>query len=139
MLSRVNVLGILIVPLASCILLFLLAPHAAALEVTRAQISNGMIEIRGREAEPGAVIFWEEEAVTQANKGGKFDFSTLLLPSDCVADLSDGVEMIDVIIANCGPQGEPGAGILSCTTIVQIYLEERSSSRMPIMPQEFNA
>jgi len=79
-----------------------------ALDVTRVRITSGTITVRGREALAGATITWEGQPLTQATSDGRFFFETTLLPSDCIGEVSDGVERVDAVIQSCGPAGPAG-------------------------------
>ena len=73
--------------------------------------SQGAVRIEGDQARRNATITWEGVVVTKANNGGAFNFSTAILPQDCVGELSDGVTTVDVVIAGCTTQVS-GGGVL---------------------------
>lgn len=79
-----------------------------ALTVSTATIKAGAVYVSGSQAAANAQIFWEGEPVGVANRKGAFSFSTLILPPTCIGELSDGVNMIDVVVQYCGPMGEEG-------------------------------
>ena len=74
---------------------------AYALIVTSAQVKNGAVEVRGKEAESGAPITWEGQPVTQAGANGRFKFATIALPLDCVGEVSDGTDTISAVVKFC--------------------------------------
>ncbi|MBI4525653.1 MAG: DUF1566 domain-containing protein [Deltaproteobacteria bacterium] len=76
---------------------------AHAIKITKAVIKEGVVQVKGIKAAKNAVITWEGQpvAVTHSKPGGAFGFSTTALPQDCVGDLSDGTETIQVVIENC--------------------------------------
>ncbi len=92
-------------------LLLGLSGHVSALEVRKVKLSDGVIQIRGKNAEPFANISWEGKSVTIANKKGAFCFTSEVvptpLPSDCLSDclgagtLSDGIDTVDVLVSFC--------------------------------------
>lgn len=81
--------------------LFFLVPRAEAINIAEAEITGGAVVVVGNQAAKLATITWEGSAVTTSNKGGAFQFSTAILPLDCVGELSDGVSTIDVVVAGC--------------------------------------
>lgn len=83
--------------------------QASAIKITTAEVQSGTAVVHGSKATAGADIVWGNGIVTQANKGGSFQFQGVV-PSDCVGTLSDGVETIAVALANCAPA--PPAGVL---------------------------
>ena len=92
-------------------LLLVLSGKVNAMEVRELKLSNGVIQIKGENAEPFATISWEGNPVTIANKKGTFCFTTRVvpapLPSDCLSDclgagtLSDGIDRVDVLVSFC--------------------------------------
>ena len=48
-----------------------------------------------------------DEHVTSTNSGGSFYFTTVVVPSDCIGTVSDGVTTLDVTIAGCAPVPPP--------------------------------
>ena len=85
---------------------------AHALTISIAKIDKGAVQVKGKGATSLALLQWEGQPIAQATKSGSFRFATSLLPQDCIGDLSDGVTMLPVVIANCGPTnvipGPPG-------------------------------
>jgi hypothetical protein len=94
----------------------LLVPAAAsAITVKRAQVRNGALEVRGREAAVGATITLDGVSTGAVASGsGSFKASAVVLPSDCIVTVGDGVATVDAVVKNCGqaglqgPQGDPG-------------------------------
>jgi len=84
------------------VVLVVLASLAEAMNITLAEVQNGLAVVQGNKAEKQASITWEGLNVTQTTKGGSFSFSAPV-PSDCVGTLSDdgGLTTIDVALANC--------------------------------------
>ena len=95
-----------------CAGLALWAAAADALEVGRASISGGAIQVAGSHAQKGASINWEGTVVTTVNAGGAFQFSSTNLPWSCVGRLSDGVTTIDVVVTGCATDPSRQAGVL---------------------------
>ena len=93
-------------------LLFLVASvgRSHAITISSAKIENNIVQVKGGEAKPLALLTWDGHGVAHVTKRGKFDFATLFVPPDCVADLSDGTSTVPVVIEGCSPvvQGEPG-------------------------------
>ena len=100
--------AVLFVVGAALALAVLVAGPVRALEVKKVRIKNGVIEVKGKGAEPNDDILWEGEIVTQASGKGSFGFETTVLPGDCVGEVADGVESADAVIGGCGPQGVSG-------------------------------
>lgn len=80
-----------------------------ALEITRAEVKNGSVFVKGREALSEAPLTWEGAPVGTAKANGRFDFETTTLPTDCVGAVSDGNETADAVIKFCGPVDTVGA------------------------------
>lgn len=93
-------------------LFFFLVPWAEAINIHKAEITGGAVVVQGNQAAKQAPITWEGTPVTQSNQGGVFMFSTAILPSDCVGDLSDGVTTIQVVVGGCTTQQVVGGGVL---------------------------
>jgi hypothetical protein len=69
-----------------------------------ASIKKAVAAVKGKAAAANSSISWEGVNVATANKKGAFKFSGVV-PADCVGKLSDGVDTIDVAIANRTPTG----------------------------------
>jgi hypothetical protein len=91
-------------------LIFAASP-AHALKVVVATIFAGEVQVIGIQAKKCASITWEGNVVTTSNKGGAFKFNTTDLPLDCVGELSDGVNTIDVVVDGCTTQQVVGGGV----------------------------
>ena len=92
--------------------LFFLVPRAEAIDITKAEIKGGAVEVKGNHAGKSTNITWEGTVVTQSNNGGAFKFATTDLPLDCVGELSDGVTTIQVVVDGCTTQQVVGGGVL---------------------------
>ena len=79
------------------------ASFAEAINITRAEVQNGVAVVQGNKAAKKAVILWETGNVGQTNPGGSFGFAGVV-PADCVGELSIGVDTINVALANCTAQ-----------------------------------
>jgi len=77
---------------------------AEAINITLAEVQNGLAVVQGNKAAKNAAITWEDvnNVVTQTTKGGSFSFSAIV-PPDCEGTLSDGTTTINVALANCTP------------------------------------
>jgi hypothetical protein len=75
-------------------------PVAEAINITLAEVQNGVAVVQGNKAAKKAAISWETSNVGQTTNGGSFSFSGIV-PADCVGQLSIGAETIDVTLANC--------------------------------------
>jgi hypothetical protein len=84
------------------------ASVAEAINITHAEVQNGVAVVRGNKAAKQATITWENTSVTQTNNGGVFRFSGVV-PADCIGTLSDGVTTVDVSLANCIPSRTPAS------------------------------
>jgi len=89
---------------AYVLFLFFLVPRAEAINIAEAEITGGAVVVVGNQAAKLATITWEGTAVTTSNKGGAFQFSTAILPLDCVGELSDGVITVNVVVDGCTTQ-----------------------------------
>lgn len=81
---------------------------APGLRVSIVRVMRGVIHVEGAGAVAGAPIRWEGALVATATSSGRFKFSTVTMPDDCVGTLSDGTTSIDVVLPVCGRQGPPG-------------------------------
>ena len=72
----------------------------------------GVVTVSGGHAVRSASISWEGVAVTTANRGGSFAFTTTIVPVDCIGTVNDGTSSVDVRIDGCGDvtSGLPGTG-----------------------------
>src|SRR5215831_8446969 len=77
-------------------------PVAEAINITLAEVQNGVALVQGNKAAKQATISWETSNVGQTSNGGSFSFSGIV-PADCVGQLRIGVDTIDVALANCVP------------------------------------
>jgi len=82
-----------------------LVPPAHALRVVVAKIISGKIFVFGIKADRRADMFWEGDLVGTASRRGFFKFKTTNLPLDCVGELSDGVDTIEVAVSGCEVSG----------------------------------
>jgi hypothetical protein len=71
-----------------------------AIDITLAEVQNGVAVIQGNKATKQATIFWESGNVGRTTNGGSFSFSGLV-PEDCVGQLSIGADTISIALANC--------------------------------------
>ena len=96
---------------ATAALLFsaLFISSAQAINVTLADVQNGLAVVEGNKATRDTAITWENLGVGQTNKGGSFSFSSVV-PADCVGTLTIGGTTIDVALTSCTPGGGGGAG-----------------------------
>ncbi len=116
-----KIMKLRVFPVAIALLLGL-SGQVSALEVRKVKLSDGLIQIRGKNAKPFANISWEGKSVTIANKKGSFCFTTEVvpapLPSDCLSDclgagtLSDGIDTVDVLVSFC--DSATGSDPLTC-------------------------
>ncbi len=74
------------------------APSARALNVPLVVQSAGKVYVVGNSAARRANINWEGLVVTRANPGGSFTFSTSDIPATCVGYVSDGVQVVRVLV-----------------------------------------
>ncbi|MEW5918035.1 MAG: hypothetical protein AB1762_16650, partial [Gemmatimonadota bacterium] len=65
--------------------------------MTTAEVAKGAVLVKGRKAQPLALITWDGQPVAQATNQGAFRFATTILPTDCVGQLSDGNESKAVV------------------------------------------
>jgi hypothetical protein len=75
---------------------------AQTIEITRAEVRNGLAVVQGKGAAASATVTWEGASVTTTNAGGVFRFLGVV-PADCVGTLSDGSDIVEVAIAKCTP------------------------------------
>jgi hypothetical protein len=76
------------------------ASAAEAIEITLAEVQNGVAVVQGNKATKQAAIHWENGNVGETNKGGSFSFSGVV-PASCVGQLSIVSDTINVALANC--------------------------------------
>jgi hypothetical protein len=98
-------------PIVALALAIALVPAiSSAITVKKAQIKNGALEVRGKEATPGATITLDGVSSSAVASGsGSYKASAVVLPSDCIVTVGDGVATVDAVVKNRGPQGEPSA------------------------------
>ena len=86
------------------VLFLVLAPRARAIDsVTARKIGNSnsvLLIVRG--AVPLADIMWEGKIIGSAGRTGFFT-GRPRVPSNCIGELSDGHETLDVTVAGCTP------------------------------------
>jgi hypothetical protein len=87
--------------LAVCFSLSFVSP-AEAINISLADVENGVAVVQGGKGAPNATITWEGSAVTTSNKNGGFTFSGVV-PADCTGTLSDGVTTLVVALTSCTP------------------------------------
>ena len=88
-----------------CLLLVGSVSLVQSIEVGKARlrVKTGVVKVRGKEAQPGATIFWQGQEVTRAGSKGNFRFLSSLVPQDCIGRLRAGVDIVLVTIRNCRP------------------------------------
>jgi hypothetical protein len=77
-----------------------LASSAEALKISSAYVRDGVAVIQGGQAVPNSMITWEGRNVRNASANGAFNFSGVV-PADCVGSVSDGVNTVEVALADC--------------------------------------
>ncbi|MGE5215179.1 MAG: DUF1566 domain-containing protein [Nitrospirota bacterium] len=98
-----------------CFMLVFLVPQAHALRAVLAHVVSGQVQVIGRQAARNANITWDGNIVTQANRGGAFQFRTTEVPPTCVGTLSDGVNTIQVVVTGCEPVAGSGSENIKAT------------------------
>ncbi len=82
---------------------------SAAINIIRAEIKAGSIEISGRATKGSANIYWQGiDTGSKTSQNGKFKIFTTELPPKCVGELKVSEETRKVVISNCGPVGPKG-------------------------------
>jgi hypothetical protein len=82
---------------------------SAAINVIRAEVKAGSIEISGRATKGSANIYWQGiDTGSKTSQNGKFKIFTTELPPTCVGELKVSEETRMVVISNCGPVGPKG-------------------------------
>jgi hypothetical protein len=74
--------------IVAVVVLVVFASVAEAINITLAEVQNGVAIVQGNQAARRGTITWENASVTQANNGGAFSFSGVV-PADCVGTLSE--------------------------------------------------
>jgi hypothetical protein len=88
---------------ALAVLALFISSAQAVIKIEIAEVQNGFASVKGNNAEKGAQITWDGNAVTTANNNnGGFSFNGAV-PADCVGEVSDGVSMINVQVLDCTP------------------------------------
>jgi hypothetical protein len=82
-------------------------PAVAEIRIRDALIEGGSLIIRGR-ADPHATVVLDDTHMVTAGRLGGFRFQVEYLPTSCIGTLRMGNQVRRVVIANCGPRGEPG-------------------------------
>ena len=93
-----------------CVLMISVS-QAWAIKIEVAKVQSGVAVIHGNKAARSVGITWEGAVVTQTTNGGTFQFQGVV-PSHCVGTLSDGVDTIEVALANCVPGPELAGRVL---------------------------
>jgi hypothetical protein len=96
---------------AAVLFLALFISSAQAINVTLADVRNGLAVVEGNKATRDAAIIWESNNVGTTNKGGSFSFSSVV-PADCIGTLTIGGTTIDVALTSCTTTPEPTGGVL---------------------------
>lgn len=73
-----------------------------------ARIEAGDLRISGIVRKSGLVVVLDEDISVIADKAGRFSFRLPYMPQNCVATLKVGDDEREVVVANCGPAGQPG-------------------------------
>ncbi len=82
---------------------------SAAINIIRAEVKAGSIEISGRATKGSANIYWQGiDTGSKTSQNGKFKIFTTELPPTCVGELKVSEETRKVVISNCGPVGPKG-------------------------------
>jgi hypothetical protein len=81
-------------------ILLLSVPLAEAIDITLAEVRNGVAVVQGSKAAKQTMIVWETDSVGQTTKGGGFSFSGIV-SADCVGQLRIGTDTINVALNNC--------------------------------------
>jgi len=82
---------------------------SAAINIIRAEVKAGSIEISGRATKGSANIYWQGiDTGSKTSQNGKFKIFTTELPPTCVGELKVSEETRKVVISNCGPAGPKG-------------------------------
>ena len=80
--------------------MLLVTAPALAIDVTRARVNKGKVEVKIKNAE----VKWEGQPVGTTNNNGKLTFDTTDLPSHCVGEIDDSVNTVEAVIKDCGPE-----------------------------------
>jgi len=86
-------------------------PQAAAqpIQVYDARIEAGDLRISGSVRKGGLVVVLDDDISMMADARGRFVFKLPYRPATCVATLKAGEDEREAVIANCAPEGRPGA------------------------------
>ncbi|MFC3695593.1 collagen-like protein [Chenggangzhangella methanolivorans] len=95
--------GLQIGMLAAASLAFVGQAHAA-IDVVSAEIANGRLVVTGKTS-AGARVTLDDQYNQKADGKGKFEFSVVYLPADCIVTLTQGSQTARAVVANCGPRG----------------------------------
>ena len=75
-----------------------------------ARIEGGELRISGSVRKGGAIVVLDDDISVAADRGGRFRFKLpSYRPSTCVSTLKAGEDEREAVIANCAPEGPPGA------------------------------
>ena len=88
----------------------LLGAHdpAAALTVNTAKIEGGFLIVAGTTNLPGQLVKLEGQFQTISAGDTSFGFAVVHVPLDCVALVKRGGQIVNAVVANCGPRGKQG-------------------------------
>ena len=84
-------------------------PALAEIQIRDARISGGAVVIQGRSAAAKQVVTADgDRASVTTGADRRFTLELNYFPANCTVSLKAGEETRDVVIAMCGPKGEPG-------------------------------
>lgn len=82
---------------------------AQPITVYDARIEAGDLRISGSVRRGGAAVVLDEDISVMADARGRFVFRLPYRPGTCIAALKSGEDEREAVIANCAPEGQPGA------------------------------
>ena len=104
---------ILVTTVTLGLLVLFVSSVEASIQILRAKIAHGEIEVAGFHAPRMQAISWQGVSLgIKSNRFGVFAFATTVLPEDCVGRLKIGHEERDVVIKDCTATSEATAAVV---------------------------
>lgn len=79
-----------------------------ALQVEMARIYRGTLQVNGSKAKPGSVVSLDGVQAGNVKNNGHYSVSAVILPSDCIVEVTDGFDTQQAVVSFCSPQGPRG-------------------------------
>lgn len=79
------------------------------IQIYDSRIEAGDLRISGIVRKRGATVVLDDDISVQSDRSGRFSFRLAYRPSTCIATLKVDEDEREAVVANCAPEGAPGA------------------------------